>query len=162
MGRGESVYGQGTAIVWVPSLGCFSFPWDFIFGFPCDRVCVEIGTNDIPSRNPARPVRTCPITGQPAKYRDPRTNVPFANVGAYDVLTKVIDRGYVWCSALGCYVGMNETRQRGGTSREAQAGAETVADGVSMAAGVADPVAEEEEEEEEPTVKRRRVEITDR
>ncbi|KIJ04804.1 hypothetical protein PAXINDRAFT_104010 [Paxillus involutus ATCC 200175] len=52
----------------------------------------------------ARPTRTCPITGLPGKYLDPRTNVPFANVGAYEMLTRILKHEFVWCEALGCYV----------------------------------------------------------
>ncbi|KIK94688.1 hypothetical protein PAXRUDRAFT_827755 [Paxillus rubicundulus Ve08.2h10] len=54
----------------------------------------------------ARPTRTCPITGLSGKYLDPRTNVPFANVGAYEVLTRVLKHEFVWCKDLGCYVGV--------------------------------------------------------
>ncbi|KIJ60563.1 hypothetical protein HYDPIDRAFT_98548 [Hydnomerulius pinastri MD-312] len=52
----------------------------------------------------SRPVRACPITGVPAKYLDPRTNVPYANLGAYQTLTKILSHEYVWSEALGCYV----------------------------------------------------------
>ncbi|TFK47919.1 hypothetical protein OE88DRAFT_1738049 [Heliocybe sulcata] len=52
----------------------------------------------------SRPVAKCPITGQPAPYLDPRTGVPFADVRAWQVLTGILDHGYVWNSALGCYV----------------------------------------------------------
>lgn len=112
----------------------------------------------------ARPVRTCSITGQPAKYLDPKTNVPFANVGAYEVLAKVIGRGYVWCSALGCYVGTSETSRRDkGPGGEAGGSAVT---GTDVAEGVAGEqedmnVEDEVEELEERTAKRRRVEVTD-
>ncbi len=51
----------------------------------------------------ARPDQKCPITGQIARYRDPRTGVPFANARAFDVLTKVLAHEYVWSDALGCY-----------------------------------------------------------
>lgn len=52
----------------------------------------------------SRPVRTCPITGTPAKYLDPRTNVPFANIAAFKTLTRILSHDYVWSEALGCYV----------------------------------------------------------
>ena len=105
-------------------------------------------------------MRTCLITGQPAKYRDPRTNVPFANVGAYEVLAKLMGRGYVWCSALGCYVGTSETSRR-----DRDPGGEV---GGGMGTGVSEVgeqgdgnVEDEAEELEERTAKRRRVEDTD-
>ncbi|KAI0063065.1 hypothetical protein BV25DRAFT_1915397 [Artomyces pyxidatus] len=50
-----------------------------------------------------RPVQQCPITGQPARYLDPRTNVPYATPAAYRTLTKIINHEYVWSAALGCY-----------------------------------------------------------
>jgi hypothetical protein len=107
----------------------------------------------------ARPVRTCLITGHPAKYRDPRTNVPFANMGAYEVLAKVMGRGYVWCSALGCYVGMSETSRRdSGPGGEAGTGTGT---GVAEVGEQEDGNVEDEAEElGERTAKRRRVEVT--
>ncbi|THH14058.1 hypothetical protein EW146_g6239 [Bondarzewia mesenterica] len=52
----------------------------------------------------SRPVQTCPITGLPAKYLDPRTNVPYATLGAYDTLTNILNHAYVWSRNLGCYV----------------------------------------------------------
>ncbi|KZT09020.1 uncharacterized protein LAESUDRAFT_647858 [Laetiporus sulphureus 93-53] len=55
-----------------------------------------------------RPTQTCSITGRPARYRDPRTNVPFADIEAYHILTKVLAHEYVWSDALGCYVGHQE------------------------------------------------------
>ncbi|KAG1809860.1 YL1 nuclear protein-domain-containing protein [Suillus plorans] len=56
----------------------------------------------------SRPVRACPITGTPAKYLDPRTNVPFANVAAFKTLTRILSHDYVWSEALGCYVAHKE------------------------------------------------------
>ena len=48
----------------------------------------------------------CPITGRPARYLDPRTNVPFADTQAYDTLTKLLSRQqFVWSETLGCYTG---------------------------------------------------------
>jgi hypothetical protein len=55
-----------------------------------------------------RPVRTCPITGTPAKYLDPRTRVPFANVAAFKTLTRILSHDYIWSEALGCYVTRSE------------------------------------------------------
>lgn len=57
-----------------------------------------------PLQNSARPKDICPITGQVARYRDPRTGVPFVNVQAFQTLTKVLAHEYVWSEALGCYV----------------------------------------------------------
>ncbi|EMD41507.1 hypothetical protein CERSUDRAFT_146509 [Gelatoporia subvermispora B] len=51
-----------------------------------------------------RPSQTCPMTGKTALYRDPRTNVPFADIGAYDTLTKLLSHEYIWSPTLGCYI----------------------------------------------------------
>ncbi|KAG0703485.1 YL1 nuclear protein-domain-containing protein [Suillus ampliporus] len=56
----------------------------------------------------SRPVRTCPITGTPAKYLDPRTNVPFADIAAFKTLTRILSHDYVWSEALGCYITRHE------------------------------------------------------
>ncbi|KAI0307401.1 YL1 nuclear protein-domain-containing protein [Multifurca ochricompacta] len=56
----------------------------------------------------SRPVQLCPITGRPARYLDPRTNVPYATPAAYQVLTMILNHDYVWSSALGCYVTLPE------------------------------------------------------
>ncbi|EJF58834.1 hypothetical protein DICSQDRAFT_109720 [Dichomitus squalens LYAD-421 SS1] len=52
----------------------------------------------------ARPTQICPITGKVAKYLDPRTNVPYADLNAYQVISKVLRHEYVWSPSLGCYV----------------------------------------------------------
>ncbi|EDR08134.1 uncharacterized protein LACBIDRAFT_297882 [Laccaria bicolor S238N-H82] len=56
----------------------------------------------------SRPIQSCPITGKPAIYFDPRTGVPFADVAAFDVLTRLLAHEYVWSPELGCYTGKEE------------------------------------------------------
>lgn len=56
----------------------------------------------------ARPKQICPITGKLAKYLDPRTGVPYADVRAYDVLTGILRHEFVWSPGLGCYIGKEE------------------------------------------------------
>ncbi|KAJ7127190.1 YL1 nuclear protein-domain-containing protein [Mycena epipterygia] len=51
-----------------------------------------------------RPIQTCPLTGRAARYRDPRTGVPFADVGAFETLTRVLNHEYVWTPEIGAYV----------------------------------------------------------
>ncbi|KAJ7650579.1 YL1 nuclear protein-domain-containing protein [Roridomyces roridus] len=51
-----------------------------------------------------RPVQVCPLTGRIARYRDPRTGVPFADVGAFEVLTRVLNHEYVWSREIGAYI----------------------------------------------------------
>ncbi|KAI0791781.1 YL1 nuclear protein-domain-containing protein [Abortiporus biennis] len=53
----------------------------------------------------SRPVQTCPITGKNAKYLDPRTAVPFADISAYQTLTSLLQHEYIWSESLGCYTG---------------------------------------------------------
>jgi hypothetical protein len=55
-------------------------------------------------------VQSCPLTGLVAKYLDPRTNVPFANVKAYQALTGILNHQYIWDDSLGCYVASEEER----------------------------------------------------
>ncbi|KAI6104737.1 YL1 nuclear protein-domain-containing protein [Pisolithus croceorrhizus] len=73
----------------------------------------------------SRPLRICPITGLPARYLDPRTNVPFASVAAFHTLTKVLSREYTWSESLGCYVTPGAiTPQSGASSEEPERSAE--------------------------------------
>ncbi|RPD70828.1 hypothetical protein L226DRAFT_469597 [Lentinus tigrinus ALCF2SS1-7] len=51
-----------------------------------------------------RPTQVCPITGKVAKYLDPRTNVPYADLSAYRVLSAILRHEYTWSPRLGCYV----------------------------------------------------------
>jgi len=52
-----------------------------------------------------RPVLICPITGQPAKYLDPRTSVPFANLHGYRTISQILRHEFVWDAVSGCYTG---------------------------------------------------------
>lgn len=60
---------------------------------------------------PARPRERCPITGLPAIYIDPRTGTPYANVQAFQEISKVLKHEYVWSEELGCYVGPDDEDQ---------------------------------------------------
>jgi hypothetical protein len=40
----------------------------------------------------------------PAKYKDPRTGVAFADVRAYKTLTAALEYEFAWSEKLGCYV----------------------------------------------------------
>ncbi|KAJ3893097.1 YL1 nuclear protein-domain-containing protein [Lentinula edodes] len=85
----------------------------------------------VKNRPLTRYIPTCAITGLPAKYLDPRTGVPFANIRAYNTLKKLqrefllaqndnaepkddkaVDENEdeagienVWDNELGCYIG---------------------------------------------------------
>jgi hypothetical protein len=56
----------------------------------------------------ARPRERCPITGLAANYLDPRTGIPYANVFAFQEITKILEHDYVWNEEFGCYVGQEE------------------------------------------------------
>ncbi|KAF7327543.1 hypothetical protein MKEN_00333200 [Mycena kentingensis (nom. inval.)] len=62
-----------------------------------DNVQVLSGAN----RPLGRPTPTCPISGKPARYRDPHTGVPFANAQALDKLKRLNE--YVWSPELEAY-----------------------------------------------------------
>jgi len=76
----------------------------------------------------SRPTQLCPVTGRPARYRDPRTKVPYATPAAYQTLTMILNHEYVWSKALGCYVTRPEmfafpsTAQSGETTNGDQGG----------------------------------------
>ena len=59
----------------------------------------------------AQPKQICPITGKPAKYLDPRTGVPYADVRAYEVLTGILKHEFVWSPGLGCYIGKEKVKE---------------------------------------------------
>lgn len=47
----------------------------------------------------------CPVTGAVAKYRDPKTNVPYANIHAYNTIKACFNHGMNWSPELGVYLG---------------------------------------------------------
>lgn len=53
---------------------------------------------------PNKPV-LCPITGEIAKYRDPQTGVPYANITAFKVIKSCMEHQQNWSSAHGLYLG---------------------------------------------------------
>jgi len=57
------------------------------------------------NRPPGRHIQLCPITGLTARYRDPGTGVPYANLRAFRILREVLSHEYVWSEHLGMYVG---------------------------------------------------------
>jgi len=84
---------------------------DSLFGTHVDweNVRVYIGKN----RPIARQSQTCPITGLTARYRDPRSGVPYANAGAFRILTRLLHHEYVWSpfgAGQGVFVGHEKQR----------------------------------------------------
>jgi vacuolar protein sorting-associated protein 72 len=53
---------------------------------------------------PNKPI-LCPITGELAKYRDPHTNVPYANIQAYNTIKACLYHEMNWSSSNGLYLG---------------------------------------------------------
>ncbi|KAF2653225.1 YL1-domain-containing protein, partial [Lophiostoma macrostomum CBS 122681] len=47
----------------------------------------------------------CAITNQVARYRDPGTGIAYRDRKAFAVLRGIVEGGFVWSGALGCYVG---------------------------------------------------------
>lgn len=60
------------------------------------------------NRPMSRPRERCPVTGLAANYVDPRTGIPYANVFAYQEISKILQHDYVWNEEFGCYVGQEE------------------------------------------------------
>ncbi|KAI9314132.1 YL1 nuclear protein-domain-containing protein [Dichotomocladium elegans] len=56
---------------------------------------------------PLRPTKPmlCPITGLPARYKDPKTNVPYANLDAYKKIQACLSNQMVWSPGMKLYVG---------------------------------------------------------
>ncbi|GAA5840428.1 hypothetical protein JCM11251_006557 [Rhodosporidiobolus azoricus] len=84
----------------------------------------------------------CPITGLPAKYRDPRTLTPYATLAAYRIITSLTDaQNAVYSDSLGAYTGL--TGMPGGVVKEVEAswarrpGAKAAAAAVAAPGGAA-------------------------
>ncbi|PQE14330.1 yl1 nuclear protein [Rutstroemia sp. NJR-2017a BBW] len=59
----------------------------------------------------------CAITHYPAKFRDPKTGLPYLNAYAYKEIQKLRKGEYRWSALLGCYVGQQSFAARGVPSR---------------------------------------------
>ncbi|KAK4169326.1 YL1 nuclear protein-domain-containing protein [Cladorrhinum sp. PSN259] len=55
----------------------------------------------------------CVVTNHPAKYRDPKTGLPYYNSYAYREIQRVHRGDYKWSSLLGAYVGRGDFTARG-------------------------------------------------
>lgn len=65
-------------------------------------------------RRLARKQTPCPITGLPALYTHPLSNIPFANIQAYRTIEDILKHRYVWSEGMGAYIG-DEERVEGAT-----------------------------------------------
>ena len=62
-----------------------------------------------------KPCARCPITGLPARYKDPLSGVGYYDIHAFKILREVGRKGsrYVWCSEGGWFVGESGWGGRG-------------------------------------------------
>ena len=65
-----------------------------LFGNHVNWNLVKVLSED--NRPTSRPVPTCPITGKPARYLDPRTKIPYADAEAYHTITDLLAHRYCW------------------------------------------------------------------
>jgi vacuolar protein sorting-associated protein 72 len=55
---------------------------------------------------PPAPVKArCALSGWPAKFRDPRTGLPYADLQTYKLIQRIIAGGCSWSGLLGAWVG---------------------------------------------------------
>ena len=59
------------------------------------------------------PTETCAITSQAARFRDPKTGLPYANAYAYGQIQLLKKGGPRWSNLLECYVGSSHVVARG-------------------------------------------------
>ena len=64
-----------------------------------------------PSSGPAQ--EACAITGFPARFRDPKTGLAYADSYAYREIQRLRNGGSRWSNLLGCYVGSATATARG-------------------------------------------------
>ncbi|KAG9296225.1 hypothetical protein G9A89_014817 [Geosiphon pyriformis] len=57
----------------------------------------------------------CPFTGLAAKYKDPKSGIPYATVDAYKRLLRLLNHDYVWSPVLNVYVNAVDQRPATGT-----------------------------------------------
>lgn len=67
---------------------------------------------DSHSTEPSHPA-LCVITNHPAKYRDPKTGLPYYNSYAYREIQRVYRGDYKWSRLVGAWVGRGDYAARG-------------------------------------------------
>ncbi|KAL7894202.1 YL1 nuclear domain-containing protein [Trichoderma sp. SZMC 28014] len=63
------------------------------------------------------PAPICVITGLPARYKDPKTGLPYHNVAAYRELERLGRKELSWSALLNAWVGSEKTAARGVPAR---------------------------------------------
>ncbi|KAJ1567108.1 Vacuolar protein sorting-associated protein 72 [Nowakowskiella sp. JEL0078] len=62
------------------------------------------GENLYPIIEQVQKKQICPITGEPAKYVDPKTGVPYANQEAHRIIQSLLEGQFAWSSLLKTYI----------------------------------------------------------
>ncbi|KAF4553461.1 Hypothetical protein D9617_7g031890 [Elsinoe fawcettii] len=75
---------------------------------------------DVLPAPPARP--TCAITGRQAKFRDPKTRLPYADMPAHKAIQRVLANGCAYSPLLGAWAGIVGEGTLGRTARGVPAG----------------------------------------
>ncbi|KAG8624616.1 hypothetical protein KVT40_007683 [Elsinoe batatas] len=75
---------------------------------------------DVLPAPPARP--TCAITGRVARFRDPKTRLPYADMPAHKAIQRVLANGCAWSPLLGAWAGIVGEGTLGRTARGVPAG----------------------------------------
>ncbi|KAJ3577174.1 hypothetical protein NPX13_g3394 [Xylaria arbuscula] len=78
------------------------------------RILFDRDMSRLPKHGPA--VR-CVITNHPARYRDPKTGLPYYNAYAYKQIQKLYSGEYQWSSLIGAWVGSEKTAAMGVPAR---------------------------------------------
>ncbi|KAI1155954.1 YL1 nuclear protein-domain-containing protein [Nemania diffusa] len=66
------------------------------------RILFDREMNKLPKQGPA--IR-CVITNHPAKYRDPKTGLPYYNAYAFKQIRELLNGEYKWSNLIGAWVG---------------------------------------------------------
>ena len=69
--------------------------------------------------SPAEPKKViCPLTGHPAKYKDPKTGIPYATGEAYSKVRQLVNNKYVYSPILQAYVQSVDQKPAAGVPAE--------------------------------------------
>ena len=66
---------------------------------------------------PPPPKQRCAVTSWVAKFRDPKTGLPYADMHQYKVIQRVLAGGCAWSGLMGCWVGPNTVGLMGRPAR---------------------------------------------
>ncbi|KAI1117127.1 YL1 nuclear protein-domain-containing protein [Nemania sp. NC0429] len=78
------------------------------------RILFNREMNKLPKQGPA--VR-CVITSHPARYKDPKTGLPYYNAYAFKQIQKLYSGEYKWSSLIGAWIGTGTTAATGVPAR---------------------------------------------